>query len=81
MPELSVVLVTTDEDQKALLQVLVDGTVVARMKQSFAAYPRMDGDGVAIHSGIGGERLLHPGDYRAIHQDLQQRFLIFIRGD
>jgi pilus assembly protein CpaE len=47
MPELSVVVVTTDEDQKALLQVLVDGTVVARMKQSFAAYPRMDGDGVA----------------------------------
>src|SRR5215470_743460 len=47
MPELSVVAITTDEDQKALLQLLVDSTVVARMKNSFTAYPRMDGDAVA----------------------------------
>src|ERR1700747_3566481 len=30
MPELSVVIVTTDNEQRALLQVLVDGTSVAR---------------------------------------------------
>ena len=30
MPELSVVIVSTDNEQRALLQVLVDGTSVAR---------------------------------------------------
>jgi pilus assembly protein CpaE len=47
MPELSVVVITTDEEQKALLQLLVDGTVVARMTHSFATYPQMEGDPIA----------------------------------
>jgi len=44
MPELSVVVFTTDEDQKALLPVLVDGTAVARMTHSFDVYPQADSD-------------------------------------
>lgn len=47
MPELSVVVVTADEDQKALLQVLVDGTAIARMTHSFGSYPQTGGDPVA----------------------------------
>jgi pilus assembly protein CpaE len=44
MPELSVVVITADEDQKSLLQVLVDSTAVARMTHAFAAYPQTDSD-------------------------------------
>lgn len=44
MPDLSVVVITPDEDQKALLQVLVDSTSVARMTHAFAAYPQSDSD-------------------------------------
>jgi pilus assembly protein CpaE len=44
MPELSVVVLTADEDHKALLQVLVDGTAVARMTHAFSAYPQTEGD-------------------------------------
>ncbi|MBZ5532834.1 MAG: AAA family ATPase [Acidobacteriia bacterium] len=47
MPELSVVVLTTDEDQKALLQVLADGTAIARMSHSFGAYPQSSEDPVA----------------------------------
>jgi pilus assembly protein CpaE len=39
MPELSVVIVATDSEQRAVLQVLVDGTSVARVVQSSAGYP------------------------------------------
>ena len=38
MPELSVVIVATDNEQRALLQVLVDGTSVARVVQAFADF-------------------------------------------
>jgi pilus assembly protein CpaE len=44
MPELSVVVLTTDEDQKALLQVQVDGTAIARMTHAFSDFPQSDGD-------------------------------------
>lgn len=39
MPELSVVVVATDNEQRAVLQVLVDGTSVARTVHSCASYP------------------------------------------
>src|SRR6201998_4055347 len=39
MPELSVVIVATDNEQRALLQVLVDGTSVARTAKSCASFP------------------------------------------
>ncbi len=39
MPELSVVIVATDNEQRALLQVLVDGTSVARTAHSCASFP------------------------------------------
>ncbi|HEY1262967.1 MAG TPA: AAA family ATPase [Terriglobales bacterium] len=39
MPELSVVIVAGDADQRSILQVLVDGTSVARVVFSSAAYP------------------------------------------
>ncbi len=46
MPELSVVAITNDEDQKPLLQVLVDATGIARLSHSIAQYPQMEGDPV-----------------------------------
>jgi len=39
MAELSVVIVATDNEQRALLQVLVDGTTVARTVHTCASYP------------------------------------------
>lgn len=39
MPELSVVIVATDNEQRTLLQVLVDGTTVARTVQSCGSFP------------------------------------------
>ncbi len=39
MPELSVVIVATDNEQRTLMQVLVDGTSVARTVHSCASYP------------------------------------------
>ncbi len=39
MPELSVVIVATDSEQRAVMQVLVDGTGVARVGLTFANYP------------------------------------------
>ena len=39
MPELSVVIVATDSEQRTLLQVLVDGTSVARTVHSCASFP------------------------------------------
>ena len=39
MPELSVVVVATDNEQRTLLQVLVDGTTVARTVHSCANFP------------------------------------------
>ena len=39
MAELSVVIVATDNEQRAVLQVLVDGTSVARTVQACAGYP------------------------------------------
>ena len=39
MPELSVVIVATDNEQRALLQVLVDGTSVARTAHGCASFP------------------------------------------
>src|SRR5579859_1183249 len=39
MPELSVVIIATDNEQRAVLQVLVDGTSVARTVQSCANFP------------------------------------------
>ena len=39
MPELSVVIVATDSEQRAVLQVLVDGTSVARTVHSSASFP------------------------------------------
>lgn len=39
MPELSVVIVATDNEQRAMLQVLVDGTSVARTVHTCATFP------------------------------------------
>ena len=39
MPELTVVIVATDNEQRALLQVLVDGTTVARTAHTCASFP------------------------------------------
>lgn len=52
MPELSVVVVATDSEQRAVLQVLVDGTSVARTIHSSATFPMAAMDPVVrrIHS-------------------------------
>ncbi|HET7441591.1 MAG TPA: AAA family ATPase, partial [Terriglobales bacterium] len=52
MPELSVVVVATDSEQRAVLQVLVDGTSVARTIHSSATFPMAATDPVVrrIHS-------------------------------
>ena len=47
MPEVSVVIVATDNEQRALLQVLVDGTSVARTTQACATFPVATSDPVA----------------------------------
>ena len=39
MPELSVVIVASDSEQRAVLQVLVDGTSVARAVHTCPSYP------------------------------------------
>src|SRR5579864_4513661 len=46
MAELSVVIVATDNEQRALLQVLVDGTSVARTVQTCSSFPMATGDPV-----------------------------------
>jgi pilus assembly protein CpaE len=46
MPELSVVIVATDNEQRALLQVLVDGTSVARSVHACANFPVAGADPV-----------------------------------
>ncbi|MBV8053412.1 MAG: hypothetical protein JOZ80_19640, partial [Acidobacteriaceae bacterium] len=46
MPELSVVVVALDDEQRTLLQVLVDGTSVARAVHSCASFPMATGDPV-----------------------------------
>lgn len=47
MPELSVVIVASDNEQRALLQVLVDGTSVARTVQSCSSFPVAAADPIA----------------------------------
>ena len=47
MPELSVVIVATDNEQRAVLQVLVDGTSVARTAHTCATFPVAASDPVA----------------------------------
>jgi len=47
MPELSVVIVATDNEQRALLQVLVDGTSVAQTAHTCASYPMAAADPIA----------------------------------
>jgi hypothetical protein len=44
MAELSVVLVASDNEQRAVLQVLVDGTSVARVVHTCASFPAATGD-------------------------------------
>ena len=39
MAELSVVIIATDNEQRAMLQVLVDGTSVARTAQTCSSFP------------------------------------------
>ena len=39
MPELSVVVIAQDSEQRAVLQVLVDGTSVARAVHTCTSYP------------------------------------------
>src|ERR1700732_3999153 len=39
MPELSVVIIAADNEQRAVLQVLVDGTSVARAVHTHASFP------------------------------------------
>jgi pilus assembly protein CpaE len=47
MPELSVVIVAADNEQRAVLQVLVDGTSVARTVHTCASFPVATSDPVA----------------------------------
>ena len=47
MPELSVVIVATDNEQRAVLQVLVDGTSVARTVHTCASFPVAASDPIA----------------------------------
>ena len=47
MPELSVVIVATDNEQRTVLQVLVDGTSVARTVHTCATFPVSASDPVA----------------------------------
>src|SRR5262252_3870753 len=47
MPELSVVIVAADNEQRTLLQVLVDGTTVARTVHTCASFPVAASDPVA----------------------------------
>jgi pilus assembly protein CpaE len=47
MPELSVVIVATDNEQRAVLQVLVDGTTVGRTVHTCASFPTTASDPVA----------------------------------
>jgi DNA-binding NarL/FixJ family response regulator len=47
MPELSVVIVAPDSEQRTVLQVLVDGTNVARTVHTCASYPLAAADPVA----------------------------------
>ncbi|MGC2448990.1 MAG: AAA family ATPase [Candidatus Sulfotelmatobacter sp.] len=47
MPELSVVIVATDNEQRTMLQVLVDGTTVARTVHTCASFPVAAADPVA----------------------------------
>ncbi|GAC1433018.1 MAG: AAA family ATPase [Terriglobales bacterium] len=44
MPELSVIIISQDNEQRAILQVLVEGTSVARTAQSPNQYPVASGD-------------------------------------
>src|SRR6266478_3165517 len=46
MPELSVVIVATDSEQRTVLQVLVDGTSVARTVHTCATFPMAAADPV-----------------------------------
>src|ERR1700757_1353625 len=46
MAELNVVIIASDSEQRAVLQVLVDGTSVARTVHSAQSYPAMTGDPV-----------------------------------
>src|SRR3984893_9212031 len=46
MPELSVVIIAQDSEQRAVLQVLVEGTSVARVVETCASYPAVVSDPV-----------------------------------
>jgi len=46
MPELSVAIIAADSEQRAVLQVMVDGTSVARVAHSFATFPVSANDAV-----------------------------------
>ncbi len=46
MPELSVVIIAQDSEQRAVLQVLVDGTSVARVVHTCATFPVVVSDPV-----------------------------------
>jgi len=47
MPELSVIIIATDNEQRTMLQVLVDGTTVARTVHTCASFPVAAADPVA----------------------------------
>jgi DNA-binding NarL/FixJ family response regulator len=52
MPELSVVIIAADNEQRAVLQVLVDGTSVARAVHTHASFPLAANDPIVrrIHA-------------------------------
>ena len=83
MSELSVVIIATGSEQRAVLQVLVDGTGVARTVHSCASFPMAGTDPVVrrIHSASPGVALVDiPSDnptpalhaIEVLHQDLPQ---------
>ncbi len=89
MPELSVVIVATDSEQRTVLQVLVDGTSVARAVHSCASFPVAAADPVMrrVQAAIPEVLLVDiPGDnpggaMRAIellHQELPESAIFAI---
>src|SRR6204780_1740972 len=83
MPELSVVIVATDNEQRAVLQVLVDGTSVARTVHTCASFPVASSDPVARRVQAANPEVLLvdiPGDNPAmamravelLHQELPE---------
>src|SRR5207245_10166530 len=89
MPELSVVIVAQDSEQRAILQVLVDGTSVARTVHSCATFPVVatdpvvrriqtaTPDGALLHAPVDNPTIAMPA-LEIVHQAIPQTALFAI---